>query len=1255
MKTARKCLAILLSLLLLAGSFSTVFFVSAESGDEAYYFNAAQDFSREQNPNGVWTYQYRHNNGSGYTYTNLPFEVETNLWRIPGVGYIGTSPTNQVDSNELFVLTTPEQQIDDLVVAFTAPYSGIISLAMTAGAVYAPHQSTDAVRFSILKNDKVISEINNLDAEYNHNKLFAQPTSLVVAKGDVIRFVVGKNNFDPNPTTYFNPEITYTETFKTTYNAVEDFSYENNPNGVWGYQFAHDNGDSFTFTPLSVLNVSNQWDTAANYGGMARIGIHTGDMITTATDPMILFAADQQENYAALTFTAPYSGTVNVRLANGGAFSPYQSIGNARFRLIHNNDVLKSIDNLDATYNASNRFFDDVVTLNVKSGDIIAFAVSRNVPDEGSVLCNPEVSYTSIVKDTFRATDSYTTTNNPNGFWSYQYRQNTGSGYDYYDIGFDSSISQWNGGGCRMDLVIGDYVSSMTCPVIRMAADQEANDSVLTFTAPYSGTVNVSMANRGVFAPWNGEDGVRFNMLHNDTNIISVNDLDNGYVLAAGNWVFQEPQVLEVKAGDKIRFTVGRNAAIDSTTYLDPVIKYTSIIEEEPAIGNAYYFSNSAGNDAYIGTNPSAAWKSLSKIAELNLKSGDRIYLKAGDEWNEQLVINGVSATKELPCVITSFGSGANPKINLGLVEDPATPASELAVPVVLVNNAEGLEIQNLTITGSGVGIDLHYDNSFNNEYVKIENCQFDDLTGFHQVDGRAKDVLDRYYVAGAVTVTLTNSSIAIKDPALIGLYIDGCTTNRCGTLYSSAAYPYNTNEGNSISVSGLYITNSEMYNNDYYGTIIAGVEGGYIDGCKIIGCGAADYYAPGTAGIMISTKDYAIINTEIATQQRAGVEYDGVGIDFEWNCENILVENCWIHNNTGAGLFFYDSNNSTSGMENKNITVKNCAFEDNATAATGDSADPITDIRVLANASVHSLINSVISNNIYCNENADYEFVSMYQSSPETANNTIEGNTEGFLDGFLADSALSESVIENLGSYNSSEYTVDTRVGYYNINGEGIVTDTYKFSEAFGSTMGVWQYKYYTGEWTDMTFDANQNYWVYGLGGLIHAGGVHPANSETPAIVFKAPKAGRIRIKMEDLLSVASSSADGVVVSILNGKNELITDPIALTPADNNKALQDVFVNVAADESIYFCVSKHDSNMADSTTIRPIIEYVVTPTSLNEDDNIDILDFIRLKKHMVDSNVTLAGDADFDGDGRVESSDVIIMRKYILGVFNIA
>ena len=134
------------------------------------------------------------------------------LSRIPGVGYINTRINNEVDSNDTFLTLTTEQRIDDIVVTFTAPYSGIISLAMTAGAVYAPYQSNDSIRFSILQNDKVIREINDLDTDYNHNKLFAEPTSLVVDEGDLIHFVVG-DNFGSNTAAIFNPEIKYTELF----------------------------------------------------------------------------------------------------------------------------------------------------------------------------------------------------------------------------------------------------------------------------------------------------------------------------------------------------------------------------------------------------------------------------------------------------------------------------------------------------------------------------------------------------------------------------------------------------------------------------------------------------------------------------------------------------------------------------------------------------------------------------------------------------------------------------------------------------------------------------------------------------------------------------------------------------------------------------------------------------------------------------------------------------------------------------------
>ena len=53
----------------------------------------------------------------------------------------------------------------------------------------------------------------------------------------------------------------------------------------------------------------------------------------------------------------------------------------------------------------------------------------------------------------------------------------------------------------------------------------------------------------------------------------------------------------------------------------------------------------------------------------------------------------------------------------------------------------------------------------------------------------------------------------------------------------------------------------------------------------------------------------------------------------------------------------------------------------------------------------------------------------------------------------------------------------------------------------------------------------------------------------------------------------------------------------------------------------------------------------------INKDGIIDIRDLVRLKKIVAGLTKGGADVADLDGNGRVESADLIIMRKYLLGI----
>lgn len=74
-------------------------------------------------------------------------------------------------------------------------------------------------------------------------------------------------------------------------------------------------------------------------------------------------------------------------------------------------------------------------------------------------------------------------------------------------------------------------------------------------------------------------------------------------------------------------------------------------------INTTYYVANS-GNDSANGLTPETAWKTLDKVSNTAIKSGDIIALNGGDEFIENLKIREKKGTINTPIIITSYGNG---------------------------------------------------------------------------------------------------------------------------------------------------------------------------------------------------------------------------------------------------------------------------------------------------------------------------------------------------------------------------------------------------------------------------------------------------------------------------------------------------------------------------------------------------------------------------------------------------------------------
>ncbi len=77
---------------------------------------------------------------------------------------------------------------------------------------------------------------------------------------------------------------------------------------------------------------------------------------------------------------------------------------------------------------------------------------------------------------------------------------------------------------------------------------------------------------------------------------------------------------------------------------------------------NSYYVKN-IGNDNANGLSDANAWATIAKVNSRTFAPGDRVYLKRGQTWREQLVVPS-SGSEGLPITFTSYDSGALPIIN---------------------------------------------------------------------------------------------------------------------------------------------------------------------------------------------------------------------------------------------------------------------------------------------------------------------------------------------------------------------------------------------------------------------------------------------------------------------------------------------------------------------------------------------------------------------------------------------------------------
>ncbi len=329
-----------------------------------------------------------------------------------------------------------------------------------------------------------------------------------------------------------------------------------------------------------------------------------------------------------------------------------------------------------------------------------------------------------------------------------------------------------------------------------------------------------------------------------------------------------------------------------------------------------YYISQSKGDDQNSGLDIQSPWKSLSPLMKIKLQAGDQVLFQCGDRWQGSFRLDVSGGTPDNPIRLSSYGEGAKPELCFYEGE----PAPRAAGICLTLENANGLVLEKLSIGQANLGIRLSYDIAhFGSESVRLIDCHFHDIYGVTQLDG-----LSEIYVSAGLDIELTGTTAEQREHLednwpLTGLYLERCTAYDAGSLVCGP-----------VGVHGFYMTDCVALANGYYGTTVFGCRGGVIERCVFDGNGTRPMPA-GSCGIMLSAVDFTIKDTVIANQQRQGEDPDGCGVDFEWQCQDIRIENCLFNGNAGVGVMFFTSGQGERGA-NYRCQVNNCLFMNNHT-----------------------------------------------------------------------------------------------------------------------------------------------------------------------------------------------------------------------------------------------------------------------------------------------------------------------------------
>lgn len=324
-----------------------------------------------------------------------------------------------------------------------------------------------------------------------------------------------------------------------------------------------------------------------------------------------------------------------------------------------------------------------------------------------------------------------------------------------------------------------------------------------------------------------------------------------------------------------------------------------------------YYVDADTGSDSNDGKSAATAWKSFSTSTTngaFRFNGGDKLYIKAGTSYqNQQLAIIECAATEENPFIVTSYGEGDKPLINLGTSSSYTDKRAAL-----YIKNSSGIEVSNLdlqnykgtiytTTTEQRYGAYIYASNLGEVKHIKLTYLDVQNVKGNISSGDDTAGTGIFYYCEGTPS-TYYN-----------GLEIGYCNFNNVDRL----AITGNNAGGRAIgwyNNINVHIHRNTLTDIGGQGITIKACDGAICEYNRVDGCGVRDR----GVGIWSYKADNTVFQYNIVSNAQGAS--DAQGFDSDYNCTNTLFQYNMSVSNEG-GFMLICTNGSGNPEEDGTVT----------------------------------------------------------------------------------------------------------------------------------------------------------------------------------------------------------------------------------------------------------------------------------------------------------------------------------------------